>query len=159
MSDKESILNKFIYVDMNDAQITTEEKTIIGTDSLATCIGVLLYSEDKRRAIVAHVAPDKLEITTKIAQLLVENDLVELPIKYKIISGYYDEHYNTKERLEKSFNCFIPFSEEEISDNAIIRNEKYTSCEFVFDASTGKFITEKDFFNNYHETMNQKRGR
>ena len=159
MVEKESLYEKSIIVSMNDAEISSEEKYIIGTSALATCIGVLLYSEDKKRAIVAHVAPDGLEITTKIAKLIIDNNLQDTIIKYKIIPGYYEEHYNTKERLEKSFKQFIPFTSDEIPNSAIIKNEKYTSNEFIFDALAGKFIVDKDFYDGYYKMMEQKRGK
>ena len=53
--NKEQLKQKMIIVEMNDADISTEEKPIIGTYALATCLGVLLYSEETRKAIVAHI--------------------------------------------------------------------------------------------------------
>ena len=168
MINKEELTKKFILVDMKDAKISTEDKPIIGTSSLATCIGVLLYSEQKKRAIVAHVAPDQMEITTKIAKLMIDNDLVDSPIKYKIIPGYYEEHYNTRDNLERCFNCFTPFDEKDIPDNAIKTDEEYTCREFAFDASTGQFVTDKVSFGidyymvnskDYKEKNNIKKGR
>ena len=50
MTEKELLTKKFILVDMNDAQISTEDRPIIGTQALATCIGVLLYNEEKKVA-------------------------------------------------------------------------------------------------------------
>lgn len=35
-------------IGMNEAGITTEEKSIIGTQALATCFGILLYERKKK---------------------------------------------------------------------------------------------------------------
>ena len=54
-----------------------------------------------------------------------------------------------------------PFAKEEIPENAIITNEQFTSREFAFDASTGKFVTEKVYFgmdyNKINENINKHR--
>ena len=47
MNELEQNTKKFILVGMNDAKISTNDRPIIGTDALATCIGLLLYSEEK----------------------------------------------------------------------------------------------------------------
>ena len=46
MDEKEILTKKFILVDMADAQISTDDKPIIGTQALVTCVGVLLYNEE-----------------------------------------------------------------------------------------------------------------
>jgi len=146
MNEKELMTKKFILVNMNDAAISTEERPIIGTHALATCIGVLLYSEEKKIAIVAHVPSDPMVAIDRIFEIIIKNKLVSTVFKYKIIPGYYEEHYNTKMLLEKYFSHFIPFSDSEIPEDAVHIDEGTTSKEFAFDASTGKFVTDKVFF-------------
>ena len=70
MTEKELLTKKFILVDMDDAQISTEDRPIIGTQALATCIGVLLYSEEKKLAIVAHVSSEPIQTIDKIFKLI-----------------------------------------------------------------------------------------
>lgn len=146
------LTKEMIIVSMNDADITTEDKPIIGTYALATCLGVLLYSEEKKKAIVAHVVSSNHQHTIdKIFNLLIKNKLLNTPIKYKIILGYYKdaaEYYNTIEELEKYFKEFIPYTGE-IDINT---NDTLGANAFAFDASTGRFITSsiiKDTTNNF----------
>ena len=147
MDEKELMTKKFILVGMDEAKISTHEKPIIGTHALATCIGVLLYSEEKNLAIVAHVScSEPSEVIDKIFRIIIENKLISTVFKYKIIPGYYEERYNIKFLLEKYFSHFVPFDEEEVPENAIHIDEEMTSKEFAFDASTGEFVTDKVFF-------------
>ncbi|MGM9881524.1 MAG: hypothetical protein ACI31S_01620 [Bacilli bacterium] len=157
MENKELLTKRFIIVEMGDAKISTDEKPIIGVQALATCLGVLLYSEEKKLAIVAHVPPDEINalITIdKIFQLILDHKLTSTTFKYKIIPGYYEEHYNIKSMLEKHFSHFIPFNEDEIPDYAIQTNENYTSKEFAFDSSTGKFVTNNVYFGIEYNIIN-----
>lgn len=156
MSEKELLTQKFILVDMNDGMISTEEKTIIGTQALSTCIGVLLYDEEKKLAIVAHVVPDKVDAIDKIFTIIIKNKLWSTKFKYKIIPGYYPEHYNTCELIEKHLTNFIPFDEDKIPSNAIRRDDKLESCEFAFDASTGTFVTDKVYFGLDYYKINEE---
>jgi len=103
MNDKEKLTKKFIMVGMNDAKISTEENPIIGTEALATCIGVLLYSEEKKIAIVAHVSSQPMETIDKIFDIIVKNKLYSVNFKYKIIRGYYEEHYGVEDILKNIF--------------------------------------------------------
>jgi len=154
MTEKEILTRKFMLVKMYEARISTEEKPIIGTQALHTCIGVILYSEEKKKAIVAHVAPGQKDIIDKLVKLIVENNLAETTIKYKIISGYHEEHYNTKKYLEKNLNFFTEIEE---TDNAIETDEKYESRQFAFDASTGQFVTDQVLFGQDYSTINPEK--
>lgn len=154
MNEIEQNTKKFILVGMNDAKISTNNKPIIGTDALATCTGLLLYSEAKKLAIVAHVAPDNIEAIDKVFQIIIDNKLRNTKFKYLIIPGYYKEHYNTIDLIEKHMTDFTPFDLSEIPENAIKRNEETTSHKFAFDASTGKFITDKVLFGTYYYILN-----
>lgn len=155
MEEKELLTSKMILARINDAQITTKEKNIIGTDALATCIGVLLYNEEKKTAIVAHVEPDKLDAIDKIFEIIIKNKLWSTKFKYLIIPGYYQEHYNTKELIEERLAHLTPFTQDEIPENAIITNEEFTSREFAFDAEAGKFVTDKVYFGMDYYKINQ----
>lgn len=154
MKMKENMTREFILVGMGKAEISTEDKPIIGTQALATCIGVLLYSEEMKKAIVAHVAPAQTDIIQPIVKLMIDNNLVDTPIKCMIIPGYYEEHYGTKQFLEKNFKCYKPFESKEITDNSVRTNEEFTSREFAFDTRTGKFVTDQVFFGIDYKTIN-----
>lgn len=144
--NKEQLEQKMIIVRMNDADISTEEKPIIGTYALATCLGVLLYSEEKRKAIVAHIsASDPIPTLDKVFNIMIKNKLLNTPIKYKIILGYDKEayqFYKTEDILKEYFKYYIPFSEEEFSPEAIKTEHELGANAFAFNAETGKFITD-----------------
>lgn len=156
MSEKELLTKKFTLVDMNDAMISTEERTIIGTQALSTCIGVLLYNAEKKLAIVAHIVPDKVDAIDKIFEIIIKHKLWSTNFKYKIIPGYYPEHYNTIELIEKHLKDYTPFDEAKIPINAIRRDDESESCEFAFDASTGTFVTDKVYFGLDYYKINEE---
>lgn len=157
MNEKVLLTKKMILVGMNDAKISTEEKPIIGTDALATCLGVLLYSEEKKQAIVAHVSSNPIPALDKIFQIMIDNKLLKTQFKYKIFFGYYKdaaEYYQVEDILEKHFKDFIPFDEEEIPTDAINTVLPLGANEFAFDASTGKFVTNKVLFGQEYYMIN-----
>lgn len=157
MNEKEVLTKKFTLVKMGDAKISTDEKPIIGTEALATCIGVLLYNEEKKLAIVSHIPPDEINalITIdKIFQTIINNKLSNTTFKYIIIPGYYKEHCNVKELIKKHLNHFTPFDENQIPNYAIQTDENSTSREFAFDASTGKFVTNNVYFGTEYNIIN-----
>ena len=156
MTEKELLTKKFILVNMDDAQISTEERPIIGTHALATCLGVLLYSEEKKVAIVAHVSSEPMCAIDKIFNLILQNKLYRTKLKYKIIPGFYEEHYNTKELLEAHLKDYIPFGENEIPEYAVKIDDETMSKEFAFDASTGKFVTDKVLFGTDYYIVNDE---
>lgn len=153
MDDKNNVL----LVGMSKAEISSEEQPIIGTVALATCVGLILYSEEHKKAIVAHVAPGQTDIISQIVDLIIQNDLVETKMKYKIIPGYYQEHYGTRAYLEKNFKCYIPFDDKEMGPDAIEINEEFTSKQFAFDARTGKFVTKQIDFDQVITNIKSKR--
>lgn len=168
MNEKEKMTKKMKLVSMNEVDITTDDKYIIGTDALATCVGVLLYCESKKRAIVGHFSVDGLYLATPMLELIFDNGLNDddfSRIKYKIIPGYEEEHYDLKNDLEKLCQSlhplFIPFSDEEIPSNAIEKDGDLSAVRFAFDASSGKFVTDKvlygvDYFSLQNEEKENK---
>ena len=110
----------------------------------------------KKLAIVAHIEPDNIEAIDKVFQIILQKQLRNVKFKYYIIPGYYKEHYNTIELIEKHMIDFIPFDISEIPENAIRCNKNITSHEFAFNASTGKFITDKVMFGTYYHMLNHE---
>ena len=83
-------MNKnLIIAGINEAKISTLENSIIGTVGLATCVGILLYSEEHKKAIVAHVSNNCGECVNDTLKLIEESKLDSSPLKYIIIPGYY----------------------------------------------------------------------
>lgn len=161
MLEKENNTKKFINVDMDEVQISTDEKPIIGTEALATCVGVLLYSEKHKKAIVAHASSDIDYILSSSINLIDESGIGDSEIKYKVISGYYYNHYAIKTKLENFYKAypeiFIPFDENKIPNNSIETLEELNSRRFAFDSSTGMFVTDKVLFGEEYLKINQKR--
>ena len=144
---KEELLQKLTIVRMNHAGITTIDKPIIGTNSLAPCLGILLYNEEKKIALVAHArSGDPMPALDELFTIIYKNRLFSTKFKYKIFDGYYKEEakfYHTKEIIENHFKEYIPFKEEEIPSTALLTNPNLAANEFYFDASTGKFVTSE----------------
>ena len=140
--------DKLIIVGVNEAKISTEENSIIGTVGLATCVGVLLYSREHKKAIVAHVASDPLSILDKTLELIDEYNLSSSPLEYKVIRGYYKSGYKTDDVLESMYSAypkyFIPYQGREYESVGI----NLESHQFAFDASSGTFVTNQVFSNN-----------
>ena len=142
---KEELLQKLTIVSMNHAGITALDKPIIGTHSLAPCLGILLYDEEKKIALVAHArSGNPMPALDELFTIIYKNRLSSTKFKYKIFDGYYKKEakfYHTKEIIEKHFKEYIPFKEEEIPSAALLKNPNLEANEFYFDASTGKFVT------------------
>ena len=168
MTEKEKLTKKLKLVTMNEVDISTEENPIIGTQALSTCVGMLLYSEVKKKAIVAHFSVEWESLVVPMLELIFDNGLNDddLKIKYYIIPGYYEEHYKVKNSLEKVCRSlhptFIPFDEKEIPSNAVEKDGDLPAYRFAFDASAGKFITDKvlyglDYLKVCKDIPNKKR--
>lgn len=83
MIDKEALSKKFVLVGMNEIDISNDEKPIIGTQGLATCIGFILYNKEFKRAIVGHVSCSEImsdssldSMRLEIFKILYENKLI-----------------------------------------------------------------------------------
>ena len=148
MESNELLYNKFKLIGMNEANISTIDKTIIGTTGLSTCVGILLYCEQTKQAIVAHSSSDWKSIILQIYQLISEHNLINSTFKYKIFQGYYKSQYNTEYYIDSVFKDdkhFIPFNNNDIPDNAILTNNEEFHNSFAFDSESGKFVTDKIF--------------
>lgn len=137
--------NDYINVGMNEIKITDNENTVIGTNALATCVGVILYSEKHKRAIVGHIANESELNFIKMIYMLEMNGFTDSKINYAVIGGYYYNHYELCSKLYNLFNkykeTFIPL---EYNNDDILKDEGLPSVGFIFDASTGKFINSKN---------------
>lgn len=96
MDDKTQLTKKFIMVGMGQVDISTDEKYIIGTQSLSPCIGFILHSKDMEKAIVGHVSCSQLtdndkvkDLSFQISELLDQSSLNGVSLDLKIIEGAY----------------------------------------------------------------------
>ena len=151
--------------EMDDAVISTEENPIVGTQGLATCFGLLLYDENTKTTIAAHLSTDWQVTLMKLLTLIDFNK--QNNFKYLIIPGYYSKDrdpYNIKKRLTVFFEefktqntKFEPFDKSEIPDNFVNYDKNTNSAEFAFDSQTGEFVTNKvKFGKSYSEVRSSK---
>lgn len=160
MNDKENLSKKLTIVGMDDVQISTLDKHIIGTYALATCTGVLIYSKKEKRAIVAHISSNYESTLNKIFKLIVENKLYRDDLRYAIIPGTDirpHEYYGIINVLENHFKDYIHFDYKELSNEAVRLDKNTYSNEFAFDALKGIFVTDKVSFGiNYNANNRHK---
>lgn len=155
----------FKMASMNEAVISTEDKPIVGTQALATCFGLLLYDENNKTALVAHLSTDWQSTLMKLLALIDYEK--ENNFQYLIVPGFYsreNDPYGIKRRLNAFFRefktknaNFEPFDITKIPDNFVNYDDKTTSGEFAFDSQTGEFVTDKVKFGlNYLEAMKSR---
>ncbi|MBE6148566.1 MAG: hypothetical protein E7167_03645 [Firmicutes bacterium] len=147
MQDATQLTEKFKIVNMDCVDISTDQMPIIGTQALATCVGILIYSPSNKRAIVSHVSGDYVSIIVQIMDLIFDNGLENGPLKYLVIEGYYYNHYllyeNITRALESLSPLFVPFLLKEVPLDAIIKDPDLPAYQFAFDAQSGKFVSDK----------------
>lgn len=154
----------FKLVKMDKVEVSNDNEYIIGTSSLATCVGFLVYSESKHIGIVGHVSDNLDKALEELEKLIVECELYNEKLKYIVVPGTYYNHYKIREYLSLYFrkhkDLFIPF--DKIPKNAIrkdvIKEYHVSSNEFAFDTLSGKFITDKVLFGKeYYDLINSKK--
>ena len=150
--DKNELSLHFKLVKMNKVEVSNDDEYIIGTSSLATCVGFLVYSESKHIGIVGHVSGNLEDMLKKLMNLIVDCELYTEKLRYLVIPGTYYNHYKIKENLETYFqqrkNLFVPFDSvpKDAIKKDIIKEYRVTSNEFAFDTISGKFVTDKVLF-------------
>ena len=156
--NKVEYTKKFKKVHMNEICITSKEFPIIGTDSLGPCVAFLVYCEEKKCAILAHIPDNSKDYFSILLDVIALYDLSKYRLKYTIIKGYYDNGYKVDDILEKKFkmysNIFVPFTE--LPLDAVKIDENATSHEFAFDSRIGEFVTEKVFFGYEYIKIHEK---
>jgi hypothetical protein len=80
---------KKIRVGMNEADISTEETPIIGTDALGPCVGVLIYSPKHQKSVVIHASTEWKEAVVQALILLAENEIISFENLNKSIESLY----------------------------------------------------------------------
>lgn len=151
---------QFKMVHMSEINISDNEFPIIGTQGLGPCVAFLVYSEEKKCAIVAHIPDDTKDYFSLLINIIAMYNLDSSQLKYKVIKGYYDNGYKLDEILENKFkiypNLFTPL---EIPINAINIDENSTSHEFAFNALSGEFVTEKVFFGYEYKKIHEMKNK
>lgn len=86
---------KPIVVGINEVNISTEEQPVIGTDSLGSCVGVLIYSEKYQKSVVFHTSTNWQKLAVDALIILADNKLISeknLGTSIDILNLY--EEYN-----------------------------------------------------------------
>ena len=101
----DDLKDKFINVHMNDIQISTNEKPIIGTFGLGPCMAFILHSKENKKTIVGHVPCSQLmnnnsleKLRLQILKIIIENKLIDSSFDLILVegaqkSGYYKDWY------------------------------------------------------------------
>ena len=84
-----------IRVGMNEADISTEETPIIGTDALGPCVGVLIHSKKHKKSVVIHASTEWRETVLQALIILAENELISFENLNKALESLYlHDKYN-----------------------------------------------------------------
>lgn len=138
---------------------TNNEKYIIYTNSLVTCIGLLFYVEDEKMAFSMHIPSnitgnielDFNNIIQNVLKYIYHNNLSGKSIKYFIVPGY-DNPKIMHDLIEKLNNFFKEnsniFQKMEYDEKAVKINVEFNSLEFAFNSLQNKFVTNKIFPND-----------
>lgn len=87
-----------IRVGMNEADISTKETPIIGTDALGPCVGVLIYSKKQKKSVVIHASTEWRDTVLQALIILAENELISFENLNKAIESLYlHDKYNLYE--------------------------------------------------------------
>ena len=113
-------MNK-IVVNMNQVGISTEETPIIGTNALGPCVGVLVHSKSKKRALVAHVSSNWKNQMFEMLIELAENQLISIENFKKCTAifelfekyDFYDTNYDVLQKFIKKLDLQLEQVSEE----------------------------------------------
>ena len=86
-----------IVVRMNEANISTKEQPVIGTDALGPCVGVLIYSKKHKKSVVFHTSTDWQPLVVESLIILADNNLISGENFSKAVSNL---------QLHNQFNLF-----------------------------------------------------
>ena len=141
----------FKMVQMDEYQITDEQYPIIGTQALYTCFGVLLYDENQKIAIVAHISSLGLNILEGLIELIYNYNF-----KYLIIPGSQSIKKDPYYIENKLIHFFKLLNVKEMNIKSQVNLDNQTnSYEFAFDSRTGKFISDRVLYGKeYSEIHN-----
>lgn len=65
-----------IVVRMNEANISTKEQPVIGTEALGPCVGVLIYSKKHKKSVVFHTPTEWQPLVVEALIILADNQLI-----------------------------------------------------------------------------------
>ena len=150
----------YVNVLMNEVKISED---LIGTVGLATCIGVLLYDWNNKKAIVGHFnsnynggeeIEDVMRIYYAIDKMLVDNHMEDDDISYLVIPGGFNQERVNKVAYELDM-LMHSYMKMEINESDIKKHQDTESLEFVFDPKNAMFKTDYFFPNdiNYGNNM------
>ena len=158
---------KLINVRMNEIKCSFSKYEIITTKGIASCIGVLLYDDLNKKAIVGHFNSNKndgleIEDATRIY-----NELEEVSKLYQLngdttsyfvvpgIVGNVDRINSVVYELKKLLSKYKEI--ENIYANSVKINKETESLEFAFDPNYGIFATDKVYPNDDDYNLNNNK--
>ena len=117
----DTLKEKFIIANMDDIQISTTDKPIIGTFALGPCMGFILYSKEKKKAIVGHISCSQIldnynleKLRLQIYKIIIQNKLINTDFDLMLVEGaqksmYYKDWYELdilKNQEKKIYSLF-----------------------------------------------------
>lgn len=151
--DKENLNDLVLLAKMNGYVVSSDDKPIVGTNALATCIGLLMYNPFNKKASVGHFSPtdDHSKVLKMISDMYLSIfDEEGFKVKYYIVPGFYEEHYRTLDfifdTLSRERNVF-ELMDVEMDDAVVTLGEEtgIPSIEFAFDTRNGTFVSKNVF--------------
>ncbi|MBP3765779.1 MAG: hypothetical protein J6G98_01175 [Bacilli bacterium] len=155
----------FTEVKMGKIKCTKEYNEVIGTNSIASCIGVLLYDKLNKKAIVGHFNSNEYggyeeEDAKRIFECLIYNMKINNfsnDVSYLIVPGIV----GNKDRISivalELENNLSNFEKMNIDNSSIRMHDKTESLEFVFDPINNVFLTDKYYPNDNDYIVDTKK--
>lgn len=150
---------------MNEVKCTTRYGEVIGTKAIASCIGVLLYDKENKKAIVGHLnsnmydgfeVEDAIRIYIELCNCMLDNNFSE-NVSYLILPGIVGnkDRINTVAlELEK---YLANYEKMDVDSSAIKIHGETESLEFIFDPGHDIFLTGKYYPNDSDYIVDTKK--
>ncbi len=145
MEDKVELTGKTLLASIDEVVVSSDEEPIVGTCALATCVGILVYSEKYHTAIAAHVSTEIVQVVNKIIQIINDRNLASEPLRYQLIPGFYYNHYRLYETLEDIFKDMGDFMKlfDWTEKLPYEKDAELPAYQFAFDSRIGEFVSDK----------------
>lgn len=139
---------------MGEVVASNDEKSIVGTQALDTCYGILFYDRENKKGICGHAVPSNL--TAVLNEMIILLGDEKQTIEYMIVPGFR----NVERKDFRGFNELESFLFSRVSPNVKLlplKNDNpginfhanTLSYEFAFDTTSGEFISEYVFFDEF----------
>lgn len=146
-------------------QLKCVQNDLIGTQAIASCIGVILYDWFSKKAIVGHFnsnmydgfeVEDAIRIYSKLHDEALKSNFSN-NVSYLIIPGIVGNKERIKKVSQELEGFLKDYKKMEIDNDFVKINEATESLEFVFDANSGTFKTSTFYPNDINYSIEYKK--